>query len=55
MRSILKKQEGEIWDEWRKRASDWMFFDQVPVELRTFPANITVLTRIVWRHFPHSI
>ena len=24
----MKAAKGEKWDEWRKRASDWMFFDQ---------------------------
>ena len=26
--NTMKAAKGEKWDEWRKRASDWMFFDQ---------------------------
>ena len=30
----MKAVKGEEWDEWRKRASDWMFFDQARVFVR---------------------
>jgi len=32
--NIMKAGKGEKWDEWRKRASDWMFFDQARIFVR---------------------